>query len=62
VVNKASSIAFLVSGPGKADALNEVLRGKFNPEKYPSQLIKPENGQLHWFVDEQAAANIILAK
>jgi 6-phosphogluconolactonase len=54
VSNHAAAVAFLVSGPKKQHALKEVLAGKYNPDKYPSQIIKPEPGALHWFVDEAA--------
>lgn len=55
IVNHAAAIAFLVTGSGKAKALHEVLKGSYNPDLYPSQIIKPSNGELHWFVDETAA-------
>jgi 6-phosphogluconolactonase len=55
-VNKSKQIAFLTTGANKAHALKEVLQGHYNPDLYPSQEIKPENGDLHWFVDEAAAA------
>lgn len=54
VVNAAKCIAFLVNGKNKATALNNVLHQPYNPETYPSQIIKPINGELHWFVDEAA--------
>ncbi|MFT4155016.1 6-phosphogluconolactonase [Parafilimonas sp.] len=54
VVNTARSIAFIVSGGGKATALNNVMHKPYGPEKYPSQIIKPAHGELHWFVDEAA--------
>ena len=54
VVNAAKCIAFLVSGDSKANALNNVLHKKYDPLTYPSQIIKPTNGELHWFVDEAA--------
>jgi 6-phosphogluconolactonase len=56
VVNKSKHIAFLTTGNNKANALKEVLEGHYNPDLYPSQEIKPESGELHWFVDEAAAA------
>lgn len=56
VVNLSSAIAFLVTGKNKAPTLKQVLKGNFQPEKFPSQLIKPLNGELHWFLDEEAAA------
>ena len=58
IVNKSKYIAFLTTGANKAHALKEVLEGKYNPDLYPSQEIKPENGELHWFVDEAAAAQL----
>jgi 6-phosphogluconolactonase len=55
-VNKSADVAFLVSGAGKAQALKEVLQGDKNIHQYPSQIIQPESGELHLFVDEAAAA------
>lgn len=57
VVNAAKCVAFLISGAGKANALNNVLHKQYNPETYPSQIIKPINGHLHFFADEAAMAN-----
>jgi 6-phosphogluconolactonase len=57
VVNAAKCVAFLVSGNSKTKALHQVFNEPFNPEKYPSQIIKPTNGELHWFVDEAAMGN-----
>lgn len=56
VVNKSSAVAFMVTGEKKSETLREVMKGQYRPEVYPSQVIKPENGNLHWFVDEKAAA------
>ncbi|HXO78090.1 MAG TPA: 6-phosphogluconolactonase [Puia sp.] len=58
IVNRSAHIAFLTTGTGKAHALKEVLKGDYNPDLYPSQEIKPVNGELHWFVDEAAAAGL----
>ena len=54
IVNAAKALAFIVSGSGKATALNNILHKPYEPETYPSQIIKPTNGELHWFVDEAA--------
>jgi 6-phosphogluconolactonase len=56
LVNRAACVAFLVSGAGKAKALKEVLEGDFHPEQFPSQVIKPPEGELHWFLDRPAAS------
>jgi 6-phosphogluconolactonase len=55
IVNRAAHIAFLTAGAGKAPALKEVLEGSYQPAVYPAQLIKPL-GELHWFVDKEAAS------
>lgn len=58
VVNKAAHVAFLAAGKGKADTLKAVLEGPYVPDTYPSQQIRPEKGELHWFVDEEAASQL----
>jgi 6-phosphogluconolactonase len=58
VVNHALAVAFLVTGYNKAKALHQVLKGDYNPDLYPSQIIKPLNHELHWFVDKEAAAEL----
>lgn len=58
VLNAAATVAFLVAGPDKADALAAVLAGPPNPEEYPSQLVAPTNGDLLWVVDDAAAAKL----
>ncbi len=58
VVNKSAAVAFLAVGKNKSKTLEQVLEGPINPDQYPSQLIKPVNGALHWFVDEAAAADL----
>jgi 6-phosphogluconolactonase len=57
LVNRAARVAFLTTGANKSAALKQVLEGEYNPDKYPSQIIKPI-GELHWFVDKDAAAGL----
>ncbi len=58
VVNRAAKIAFLVAGPDKAMALRQVLEGGRNPILFPSQVINPASGDLSWYVDLAAAADL----
>lgn len=58
LINKAREIIFFVFGENKSSALYEVLEGERNPNQYPSQMIKPENGSLTWLVDEAAASKL----
>jgi 6-phosphogluconolactonase len=55
-VNAARHVLFLVSGKGKAERLREVLQGERDASRLPSQLIRPHDGTLEWFVDRDAAA------
>ena len=55
VTNKSARVAFLTAGSNKAPILKQVTEGEFNPKLYPSQLIRPDNGELYWFVDKEAA-------
>ena len=56
IVNRAKHIVFMISGKEKAHAVHEVLEGERNPDLYPSQVIIPTRGELHFFMDEAAAA------
>lgn len=55
VINNARNVVFLVKGADKAETLQAVLQGEFQPEKYPSQNVKPTGGNLFWLVDREAA-------
>ncbi len=58
-INHARNIIFLVAGEDKAAVLKEVIEGEYQPEKFPSQLIKPVDGNLIWMLDEAAARLLI---
>jgi len=55
LVNRAKKIAFLTFGEGKAKALAAVLQGPRDVDTFPSQIIQPTKGELHWFTDTAAA-------
>ena len=57
-INQSRHILFLVLGNEKAIILAKVLKGPYQPQKYPAQLIRPVDGELTWFVDEQAASHL----
>lgn len=58
IVNRAAKIAFMAEGEKKAKMLQQVIQGPYEPSKYPAQIIKPDGGELHWFVDEAAAQEL----
>ncbi|MCC7207794.1 MAG: 6-phosphogluconolactonase, partial [Anaerolineae bacterium] len=55
-LNAAERVVFMVSGSDKADVVRDVLRGPFQPDKLPAQVIHPDSGQLIWLLDRAAAA------
>lgn len=58
LVNKAGKVVFMVDGEKKAGVLEKVLEGEYKPAELPAQLISPENGELHWFLDKAAAKKL----
>jgi 6-phosphogluconolactonase len=58
LINEAKYIAFLVYGEGKAEAVHHVLEDEEDIENYPAQLIDSITGEVEWFLDEAAAANL----
>ncbi len=55
VLNHARQVAFITAGAGKADILAQVLAAD---STLPAHLVQPSAGDLHWFVDEAAAARL----
>jgi 6-phosphogluconolactonase len=58
VINNAARIIFLVTGLGKAEAVQRVLEGRFAPEQYPAQIVRPTSGRLIWMLDRAAASKL----
>jgi 6-phosphogluconolactonase len=58
LINAAKNVSFFTFGANKADAIKAVLESPTDVSKYPAQLIAPINGQLQWFVDRAAVAEL----
>ncbi len=58
VINHGRSVVFLIEGAAKADRLHEVLLGNYEPERLPSQLIRPDSGKLYLLLDAEAARRL----
>ena len=56
LINAANKIIFLVSGENKASILKQVLEGPYQPEVFPAQLIRPQNGKLIWLIEQGSAS------
>jgi len=59
VINASAETAFLITGKSKQDAVQHALKGKYDPEKYPAQLIQTIDKPVHWFLDEGSAGKLI---
>jgi 6-phosphogluconolactonase len=58
VINQGREVVFLIEGAGKAQVLQDVLLGPYQPETYPSQIIRPAGGKLTFLLDSAAAAKL----
>jgi 6-phosphogluconolactonase len=59
VINDATHVVITTGGAAKADALHAVLDGPRDPDNYPVQFVAPEDGELHWFIDEAAGEKLV---
>lgn len=60
MINHATVVAFLLSGSGKQQALEKLWHAPYQPELYPSQLIRPTTGRLSFLVDRAAVEQVAL--
>ena len=58
VVSKAHKIAFMIAGENKATILKNVLKSRYQPARYPSQLFICNRKDVVLFLDHAAAAQI----
>jgi 6-phosphogluconolactonase len=58
VLEAAKHTVFLVTGDDKKEALRAVVRGEYDPMKYPAQIATRPGRDVTWFLDQAAAALI----
>lgn len=58
LINEARHIAFLVYGESKAEAVRHIMEDEEDIDNYPAQLIDSITGEVQWFLDEAAAADL----
>ena len=56
VINNAHCVMFLAAGQGKAAAVKDILEGPRDPDKFPAQIVAPQNGEVIWLLDKAAAS------
>ena len=58
VINNALEVAFLVTGESKREKVKEILNQEEIAKDYPASLVQPTTGNLVWFLDKAAAADV----
>ncbi len=58
LLNQGASTVFLVGGRGKAAVLHSLLNATNVAPSLPAQLIRPQQGELLWLVDREAASQL----
>jgi 6-phosphogluconolactonase len=61
-INQASQVVFLVSGADKAQVLENVLEGPYQPHDLPAQLIRPAGMHPIWLVDKAASHKLTMSE
>ncbi len=58
LLNAARNVLFLVTGDDKAEAVQAVLEGDYQPDEYPAQIVRPVQGEVVWMLDTAAAQRL----
>lgn len=54
-INQALSVLLLARGKEKSEAVNQSLQQDEPNCNWPASYVQPEDGEIHWFLDEAAA-------
>ena len=60
VINNAAEIVFLVTGKTKAEKVKEIMDDENDASLYPAKQVRPTNGILSWYLDNESATNVDL--
>jgi 6-phosphogluconolactonase len=55
VINAAAQVSFLITGESKSSIVKALLGADAASSKYPAGRVRPVNGQLTWFITQDAA-------
>lgn len=55
VINAAARVVFGVAGGNKSAALAAVLKGAYQPDRFPAQVVRPADGHVEWLIDAPLA-------
>ncbi len=56
IINISRHVTIAVEGAAKAPTLHAVREGRYDPIKYPVQIVSPHDGKLTWLADKAASA------
>lgn len=59
VINNSKEVVFLVTGNNKADKVAEIINMEEDYTNYPAALVKPLSSKLKWYLDTDAASELI---
>jgi 6-phosphogluconolactonase len=59
IINNAAQVAFLVTGAGKARKVREILHEEGDHKNFPASWVAPRSGNLTWYLDKEAAREVI---
>lgn len=62
VLDAARHVLFLVGGAEKADAVQRVIEGPFDPSEYPAQGVRTPDGTVTFLLDAAAAQKLTSAR
>ena len=57
LINNAKNVNFLATGENKVEVIQKIIEGK--NKNYPASLVKPNNGNLIYVLDDKAGKKII---
>lgn len=58
ILNAARAAIFIVTGAAKAPIIQQVLRDRDATPPFPAQLIRPQDGECWWMLDQAAAGEL----
>ncbi len=58
VIQQGREVAFLIEGAAKAQVVQDVFLGAYDPEAKPAQMVRPASGRLTLLLDAAAAEKL----
>ena len=59
IINNAREVDFVVTGDQKREVIRNIFLDHHKALRYPALYIKPEDGECYWYLDRDAAADLV---